>query len=73
MVLKEPARDLDRFDRFRTRLWPQSRFRGSTQLPVNSAGDFHLQIKSRTAPPTMAAHRMQNACVPQKENQCQES
>ena len=72
MVLIKYARDLDLHDRSQTRRRLHVQARTSNQLPENSAGNSQLQLVKDEAG-KMPAYRTQNACAPQKENQCQES
>jgi len=72
MVLINYARDLDLHDRSKTRRRLHVPARTSNQLPVNSAGNSQLQLVKDEAG-GMPVYRMQDACAPQKENQCQES
>jgi hypothetical protein len=73
MVLPKHAGDLDPSGRFRKRLCPFTRAGITNQWPAISAGNFHQQLKAGNAQPGMTAQRTQDACAPQKENQCQEN
>ncbi|PYS65392.1 MAG: hypothetical protein DMF74_04160 [Acidobacteria bacterium] len=73
VVQNHYANDLDLFDRHQTRLHLFSQVVIANQLPAYSAGNFQPQPNRRKTQAEIPAHRTQDACAPQKENQCQES
>src|SRR5437870_2940824 len=64
MVLKERERELDLFDRSRTRLHLHSQTDKLDQLPANSAGNFQPQVSERRARTRMSANRTQMRALP---------